>query len=169
VTKQDKYEDLLREVSLHIEDEHDETSVLANVSALLHEAFGWWWVGFYCVREGADGAGEQLFLGPFQGPAACYRIARGRGVCGTAWAEGRTVRVPDVHAFPGHIACSSESRSEIVVPLTDADGRVRAVLDIDSRLADDFDEVDEQSLERLALLVSHHLYGRAAVAADSSR
>lgn len=152
----ERYEALLREVALHIEGEHDETSVLANVSALLSAASGWWWVGFYCVRSG-DG-GDELHLGPFQGPAACYRIARGRGVCGTAWAERRTLVVPDVHAFPGHIACSAESRSEVVVPLVDAEGRVRAVLDIDSRRPDDFSPADRDGLERLAALVARQLY-----------
>lgn len=176
MTKTATYKALLEEVGLHIEGEHDETAVLANVSALLHAALGRWWTGFYRVQalegiaaaEGgrtADDAGEQpgeqLVLGPFQGPAACYRIAKGRGVCGTAWAERRTLLVPDVHQFPGHIACSAASRSEIVVPLADGEGRVRAVLDIDSSRIDDFDETDRHGLEQLARLVARHLYGGA--------
>ena len=115
---------------------------MANVCAALQTEFGWWWTGFYLVR------GQELVLGPFQGPVACYRIPYGRGVCGTAWKRRETVIVPDVEQFPGHIACSSLSRSEIVVPLFDAKGDVCAVLDIDSKELATFDETDRQYLEQ---------------------
>lgn len=124
-------------------DERDLIAAMANFSALLKEAFGWHWVGFYRV------VGAELVLGPFQGPAACVRIAFGKGVCGTAWTEERTVVVPDVERFPGHIACSPLTRSEIVVPIRDRDGRVAAVLDIDSILPDEFDDTDARALEAL--------------------
>ena len=119
---------------------------MANVAALLHQEMGFWWTGFYRV------VGEELVLGPFQGPVACTRIACGRGVCGTAWREGRTIIVPDVELFPGHIACSSESRSEIVVPLFKNDVIV-GVLDIDSRQLGTFDETDRRYLEPIAAMV----------------
>ena len=119
---------------------------MANVAALLHQEMGFWWTGFYRVQ------GEELVLGPFQGPVACTRIAYGRGVCGTAWREGRTIIVPDVELFPGHIACSSESRSEIVVPLFKNDVIV-GVLDIDSRQLVTFDETDRRYLEPIAAMV----------------
>ena len=120
---------------------------MANVAALLHSEFNFWWTGFYRVVN------DELLLGPFQGPLACVHIGYGRGVCGTAWKEQQTQVVPDVELFPGHIACSSESRSEIVVPMFDADGNVTAVLDIDSRDLATFDEVDRQYLERLVALM----------------
>ena len=120
---------------------------MANVAALLHSEFGFWWTGFYRVVK------DELLLGPFQGPLACVHIGYGRGVCGTAWKERRTQVVPDVEQFPGHIACSSESRSEIVVPMFDADGNVTAVLDIDSRDLATFDQVDQCYLERLVALM----------------
>ena len=120
---------------------------MANVAALLHSEFGFWWTGFYRVVN------DELLLGPFQGPLACVHIGYGRGVCGTAWKERRTQVVPDVEQFPGHIACSSESRSEIVVPMFDADGNVTAVLDIDSRDLATFDQVDQCYLERLVALM----------------
>ena len=125
--------------------------MLANASAALKEAFGFFWVGFYLVQNNA------LILGPFQGSVACYSIRKGRGVCGTAWAEGRTVVVPDVDQFPGHIACSSLSRSEIVVPLI-ANGEVKGVLDIDSDRLDDFDETDKKYLEETVRLLVSELY-----------
>ena len=121
-----------------------------NAAALLHETMGWWWTGFYLVKDG------ELQLGPFQGPIACYRIKRGRGVCGTAWDEDRTLVVPDVEQFPGHIACSSESRSEIVVPLHDSEGNVTGVLDIDSKELATFDDVDARWLEEIARVISRH-------------
>ena len=124
-------------------DERDLIAAMANFSALLKEAFGWHWVGFYRVQ------GAELVLGPFQGPVACVRIGFGKGVCGTAWQEERTLIVPDVDKFPGHIACSPHSRSEIVVPCLDRDGRVAAVLDIDSSALDDFGAVDAHALESL--------------------
>lgn len=125
-----------------IEGETDIVSTLANTSAALHDAFGFFWVGFYLVHDA-----EWLHLGPFQGPVACTRIRRGRGVCGTAWAEDRTIVVPDVEQFPGHIACSSLSRSEIVVPVHNKAGAVIAVLDIDSTRLDAFSEEDARDLE----------------------
>ena len=120
---------------------------MANVAACLWETFRFWWVGFYRVKEG------MLILGPFQGPLACTRIRKGRGVCGTAWAEARTIVVPDVEQFPGHIACSSASRSEIVVPIM-RDGEVVGVLDVDSERLNAFDETDALWLERVAALIA---------------
>lgn len=131
-----------------IEGETNPVSVMANIAAALHEAFGWWWTGFYTVSD------NQLELGPFQGPVACYRIKRGRGVCGTAWDRNETVIVPDVEQFPGHIACSSLSRSEIVVPMHDNEGNVVAVLDIDSKDLSTFDETDQQYLEEIVKAIS---------------
>ena len=128
----------------------DETNLIANLSnlsSLIHFTFNFWWTGFYFVD------GQQLVLGPFQGPLACTRIPYGKGVCGTAWKEGRTIVVPDVEQFPGHIACSSESRSEIVVPVRDASGTVWAVLDIDSRELGTFDDTDRRYLEQLVGLL----------------
>lgn len=122
---------------------------LANTAAALRQAFGFFWVGFYLVE------GDQLVLGPFQGEIACTRIARGRGVCGASWQTGQTLVVPDVEAFPGHIACSSSSRSEIVVPLKDAEGEIMGVLDIDSDQLSDFsEEVDRPALEEIAELLA---------------
>lgn len=121
---------------------------LANFCAALRQAFGFFWVGFYLVE------GEELILGPFQGDIACTRIRRGRGVCGTAWAEDKTLVVADVDAFPGHIACSSSSRSEIVVPVHDASGTVVAVLDIDSSVLADFSALDAEALERYVQLLT---------------
>ena len=144
--KQARYERLLPQVKALCEGEEDMIAKMANVSALLHAEFGFWWTGFYRV------VGDELLLGPFQGPLACVHIGYGRGVCGTAWKERRTVVVPDVELFPGHIACSSESRSEIVVPLFRG-GEVTAVLDIDSRELATFDEVDARCLERLVALL----------------
>ncbi len=117
-------------------------SNLSNVSALLHEKLGVWWVGFYLVKD------NDLYLGPFQGPTACIRIPKGKGVCGTSWNEARTIVVPDVHKFPGHIACSDKSNSEIVVPLFE-NGVVWGVLDIDSTNFDAFDEIDSRELEKI--------------------
>ncbi len=145
-TKAERYTTLLPQIEALLEDETDNVARMANVAACLWETFRFWWVGFYRV------VGDELVLGPFQGPLACMRIRRGRGVCGTAWAEGRTIVVPDVEQFPGHIACSSASRSEIVVPIF-KDGKVVAVLDIDSEHLATFNEVDQQWLERLCALL----------------
>ncbi len=144
--KEDKYTLLLEQVRALLAGEPDRIARMANLSALLHLEMGFWWTGFYRV------CGEELVLGPFQGPVACYRIKKGRGVCGTAWGEKRTVVVPDVDAFPGHIACSSESRSEIVVPMWN-EGNIVAVLDIDSRELAHFDEIDRQFLEKMVAYI----------------
>lgn len=142
-TKEDKYHILLPQIKGLIAGEEDLIANLANVSAVLKETFGFFWVGFYLVK------GEELILGPFQGPVACTRIRKGRGVCGTAWAKAETLIVPDVDAFPGHIACSSLSRSEIVVPLLRPDGEVWGVLDVDSEKLNSFDATDMRFLEEL--------------------
>lgn len=151
ITAKDKvgiYAQILPQIEAVVSAESDMVANMANVSAILKEAFGFWWVGFYIVKERVDG-GQELVLGPFQGPLACARIKKGRGVCGTAWAEKSTVIVPDVEQFPGHIACSSLSRSEIVVPVFDASGDVMAVLDIDSEHLSTFDVVDKEWLEKM--------------------
>ncbi len=137
------YENLLPQIKSLVEGETDLIANMANVSACLKDTFNFWWVGFYRVE------GEELVLGPFQGPLACTRIRKGKGVCGTAWQEAKTMIVPDVDAFPGHIACSSLSRSEIVVPIV-KDGKVTAVLDIDSEKLATFDQTDQKYLEQLA-------------------
>ncbi|WP_339698618.1 GAF domain-containing protein [Algoriphagus aquimarinus] len=141
-TKAEKYEAILPQIEALITGEPDLYANLANISAALKEAFDFFWVGFYLAKE------NQLVLGPFQGPIACTRISMGKGVCGTAWQEGKTVLVPDVDAFPGHIACSSASKSEIVVPVFKG-GLVAMVLDVDSDQLDDFDGVDQEYLEKL--------------------
>ena len=141
-SKEEQYLSLLPQVRSLIEGEVDLVANLANVAAALKEAFDFFWVGFYLVKQ------DQLVLGPFQGPVACTRIRKGKGVCGTAWQEGATLLVPDVEVFPGHIACSSLSRSEIVVPLI-KDGEVWGVLDIDSDLLTFFDETDRKYLEEM--------------------
>ncbi|MBR5476489.1 MAG: GAF domain-containing protein [Bacteroidaceae bacterium] len=145
--KEEKYALLYAQIKSVVSCEDVIIANMANVAAMIHHTFGFWWTGFYRVE------GDILLLGPFQGPLACTRISRGRGVCGTAWLERRTIVVPDVEAFPGHIACSSASRSEIVVPLFAADGAVRAVLDIDSEHLAMFDAVDELWLERIVKLL----------------
>jgi L-methionine (R)-S-oxide reductase len=145
--KAGRYTELHPQIEALTTGETDRTANLANLAAALRQAFGFFWVGFYLVQ------GEQLVLGPFQGPIACTRIRRGRGVCGTSWAEARTVLVPDVEAFPGHIACSSDSKSEIVVPIF-KNGEVVAVLDVDSDQLNDFDHDDQVALERLMTLAS---------------
>lgn len=145
------YQLLVKQVESLTKGEHNPTGQLANAAALLHETMGWWWTGFYLVRD------EELQLGPFQGPVACYRIKRGRGVCGTAWQEGRTIVVPDVEQFPGHIACSSLSRSEIVVPLHDTSGNVIGVLDIDSKELGTFDDIDARWLEEIARVIEENV------------
>jgi len=144
LTKAQRYDQFLADYRLLIQGETEVVSTLANTAAALREAFGFFWVGFYLVKD------EQwLSLGPFQGSVACTRIRRGRGVCGTAWSEARTLVVPDVDTFPGHIACSSLSRSEIVVPLMDDQSTVQGVLDIDSDQLCAFDAEDQKGLERV--------------------
>lgn len=162
-TKEEKYRALMPQLAAVVADEPDLIANMANIASMLHETFGFWWTGFYRVAPAVGATlqramrnGEpmdELVLGPFQGPMACVRIRRGRGVCGTAWAEGRTIIVPDVDAFPGHIACSSASRSEIVVPLL-RDGEVVAVLDIDSEHLNTFDETDKNFLEQVAEMLA---------------
>ena len=149
--KEEKYQHFLPDWELLINGETDEIAVLANTSAALREAFGFFWTGFYLVKD------EQLVLGPFQGDVACYRIRKGRGVCGTAWAEAKTQVVPDVEQFPGHIACSSLSKSEIVVPMI-ANGEVLGVLDIDSDKLATFDETDRIYLEKLVDVLIKTIY-----------
>ena len=141
-SKTDQYQSLLPQIRALTEGESDRVANLANVVAALKEQFGWLWVGFYLVKGG------ELVVGPFQGPVACTRISKGRGVCGASWEEARTLIVPDVEAFPGHIACSSLSRSEIVVPVF-YQGEVVGVLDVDSAEGNDFDEEDRRWLEEL--------------------
>lgn len=150
--KEEKYDLIYRQIASLIEGEDEEMSVLANVAALLHEAMGFWWTGFYMVRN------EELRLAPFQGPVACMHIKYGKGVCGTAWKEQKTQVVRDVEEFPGHIACSSLSRSEIVVPIYNKSGEVVGVLDIDSKEIGTFDETDRIWLEKISDLLTQHLY-----------
>lgn len=145
-TKQERYEALLPQIKAVIEDENDLIANMANVAAMLHETFGFWWTGFYRV------VGEELVLGPFQGPMACTRIKKGRGVCGTAWQQEETQVVPDVDKFPGHIACSSLSRSEIVVPVRQGEDII-AVLDIDSAELNTFDHTDRHYLEEIVSML----------------
>ncbi|MEO7487312.1 MAG: GAF domain-containing protein [Ferruginibacter sp.] len=144
-TKAEIYESIIPQIAALIDGEQDIIANLANISAALKEQFGWLWVGFYLVKN------DELVLGPFQGPVACTRIRKGRGVCGTAWQIGQTLIVPDVQKFPGHIACSSLSRSEIVVPIIYND-KVMGVLDADGKSIDLFDETDKKYLEEV---VSH--------------
>ena len=145
--KKEVYSLLLKQVQELLEGETDRIANLANTAAVIHAAFGFWWTGFYLVQ------GRELVLGPFQGPVACTRIPYGRGVCGAAWQQGKTVVVPDVEEFPGHIACSSASRSEIVVPVIKGKDVV-AVLDIDSRELATFDARDAAGLEAIAALLA---------------
>ena len=142
MTKEEMYQSILPQLEALLEGETDLIAKMANVAAVLHQTFGFWWTGFYRV------AGEELVLGPFQGPVACMHIPFGRGVCGTAWQRQETVIVPDVHAFAGHIACSSASKSEIVVPVFH-NGTVIAVLDIDSAEYNTFDDTDKRYLEQI--------------------
>ena len=147
MSKEAQYDLILRQITALVEGETDMVAKMANVAAVLHGSFGFWWTGFYRV------AGEELILGPFQGPVACVHIPFGKGVCGTAWKRNESVVVPDVEAFPGHIACSSASRSEIVVPVHGPDGAVTAVLDIDSDRLATFDETDRIWLEKVVTLL----------------
>jgi len=145
-TKAEQYEALLPQVRALLEGEPDLTANMANMVAALKEQFGWFWVGFYLVKK------DELVLAPFQGPVACTRISKGRGVCGSSWQQAKTLIVPDVEKFPGHIACSSLSRSEIVVPVI-RNGNVQAVLDVDSSSYDQFDITDQRYLEELVALL----------------
>ena len=145
-TKEEQYEALIPQIKGLLEGETDLVANLANVAAALKEQFGWFWVGFYLVKE------NELVLGPFQGPVACTRIKKGRGVCGSSWQQEATLIVPDVEKFPGHIACSSLSKSEIVVPLKQ-DDVVRGVLDVDSDALDQFDVSDQRYLEQIVSLI----------------
>ena len=152
--KIEKYTLLCEQIKALIEGETDVVAVMANVVAVIHETMGFWWTGFYCVKSKAGGEGTELVLGPFQGPVACMHIAFGRGVCGTSWARRETVVVPDVEQFPGHIACSSLSRSEIVVPVFSKAHEVVAVLDIDSKDLATFDNIVRQYLEAVCSLIT---------------
>ena len=144
--KIEKYKLLYEQVKALIQTEKDEIANMSNIAAIIHETFKFWWTGFYRVIN------NELVLGPFQGPVACTRIGYGKGVCGTAWKEGKTIVVDDVHEFPGHIACSSASKSEIVVPIF-KDNQVVAVLDIDSEKFATFDNIDKEWLEKIINLV----------------
>lgn len=144
--KAEQYTSLLPQIKGLLDGETDLVANMANVAAALKEQFGWLWVGFYLVKE------DELVLGPFQGPVACTRIRKNRGVCGSSWAQARTLIVPDVEAFPGHIACSSLSKSEIVVPLI-RNGEVTAILDVDSEHLSHFDVTDQQYLEEIVALI----------------
>ena len=150
MSKQEDYKLLLSQVKAMVKDESDAVANMANVAALIQEAFHFWWTGFYRV------IGEQLVLGPFQGPVACTRIGFGKGVCGTSWKDKKTIVVEDVELFPGHIACSSESRSEIVVPLFKGE-EVIGVLDIDSEKLATFDAIDKEWLEQIAKVIASKL------------
>ena len=147
-TKEEQYQNLLPQIKGLLEGEPDLIANLANICGALKEQFGWLWVGFYLVKK------DELVLGPFQGPVACTRISKGRGVCGTSWAEAKTLIVPDVEKFPGHIACSSLSRSEIVIPLVN-NNEVWGVLDVDSSEHDEFDSTDQKYLEAIIALVKN--------------
>jgi L-methionine (R)-S-oxide reductase len=144
--KAEQYESIISQITGLLDGESDIIANLANISAALREQFNWWWVGFYLVKDG------ELVLGPFQGPVACTRIKKGRGVCGASWSEAKTLVVPDVEVFPGHIACSSFSKSEIVVPVLH-NGKVVGVLDVDSEQLAHFDETDQVNLERIVKLI----------------
>jgi len=147
--KIEMYQSLIPQIAALIEGEQDLTANLANVAAALKQQFNWWWVGFYLVKN------NELVLGPFQGPVACTRIKKGRGVCGTAWQEGKTINVPDVEKFPGHIACSSLSKSEIVIPVFSAQ-EVVGVLDVDSEVYNFFDATDERYLKEIVDILKIH-------------
>jgi GAF domain-containing protein len=147
-SKKEQYESLIPQIEGLLYGENNLVANLANISAALKEQFNWWWVGFYWVQE------DELVLGPFQGPVACTRIKKGRGVCGGAWEQGKTLLVEDVEKFPGHIACSSASKSEIVVPVYH-NGKIVGVLDVDSELLAHFDETDQLYLEKIVGLIPH--------------
>jgi GAF domain-containing protein len=146
--KEEQYKLLVSQIASLVDGEKDMIAIMSNVAAAIHHTMGFWWTGFYRV------IGDNLVLGPFQGPVACMRIPFGKGVCGAAWQRAETVVVPDVEQFPGHIACSSESKSEIVVPVFGSDGKVMAVLDIDSERLATFDDIDRKYLEAIRKLIS---------------
>jgi len=146
--KEKQYRLLVSQVASLVDGEKDVIAVMSNVAAAIHQTMGFWWTGFYRVID------NELVLGPFQGPVACMHIPYGKGVCGTAWQRAETIVVPDVEQFPGHIACSSESRSEIVVPVFDHDGKVMAVLDIDSEHLATFDDIDRKYLEDICRYIT---------------
>ena len=154
MSKIESYKLLVEQIKALIEGERDEVAVMANMAAVIHEAMGFWWTGFYRVMLKAGSDEKELVLGPFQGPVACMHIPFGRGVCGTAWERCQTIVVPDVEQFPGHIACSSLSRSEIVVPVISQTDEVVAVLDIDSKELSTFDDTDCQYLEAVCSLIA---------------
>jgi GAF domain-containing protein len=151
-TKEEQYKELIPQIKGLLTGEPDLTANLGNICAALKEQFGWLWVGFYWVKHSSP-AQEELVLAPFQGPVACTRIRKGKGVCGTSWAQAKTLIVPDVEQFPGHIACSSLSKSEIVVPVI-KNNEVVAVLDVDSSALNEFDETDKLYLEQIVTLIS---------------
>jgi GAF domain-containing protein len=150
--KNDQYRSLIPQISALLSGETDEIANMANVCAALKEQFNFFWVGFYMVKH------DELVLGPFQGPVACSRIQKGKGVCGSSWNQEKILIVPDVDAFPGHIACSSHSKSEIVIPIRDAKNEVCAVLDVDSEHLNYFDQRDLDGLQRICVLLENHLY-----------
>ena len=149
-TKEEKYQELIPQIEALISVESDLVANLSNIAAALKQAMNFFWVGFYIVKE------DELVLGPFQGPIACTRIRKGKGVCGTSWEKAETILVPNVDEFPGHIACSSDSKSEIVLPAF-KDENVALILDVDSNKLDDFDEVDHTHLERLMRIIENIL------------
>ena len=144
-SKSEKYEQLIPQILALVKGESNRVAILATVSAVLHEAFDFFWTGFYLVE------GSELIVGPFQGPVACLRIQKGKGVCGSAWENEQSIIVPDVNKYPGHIACSALSQSEIVIPMISDSGKVLGVLDIDSTELDAFDDVDRNNLEKLCI------------------
>lgn len=146
-SKREKYQSLLPQIKALLNGEPDIIANMANFSAALKQSFNFFWVGFYRVIC------NELVLGPFQGPIACTRIRLGRGVCGTAWKEQKTIIVPDVNLFPGHIACNAASKSEIVIPIKDNEGNIIGVLDIDSDSPNSFDEIDAHYLEEMLLFL----------------
>ncbi len=148
VSREEKYIALWPQLQALVEGESDYVANLANISAALHQTFSFFWVGFYLVRD------EELVLGPFQGPIACTRIAFGKGVCGTAWKNLAPILVPNVEEFPGHIACSSQSKSEVVIPIQDENGAVVGVLDVDSNVLNDFTEMDVEHLRKVSQLAA---------------
>ena len=154
MSKAETYELLTEQIRALTEGESDVVAIMANVAAAIHETMGFWWTGFYRVKSKTGSDDKELVLGPFQGPVACMHIPFGRGVCGTAWERRETIIVPDVEQFPGHIACSSLSRSEIVVPVFSSSGDVVAVLDIDSKELNTFDDTDRQYLESICSLLA---------------
>jgi L-methionine (R)-S-oxide reductase len=156
-TKEEQYQSLLPQIAALLEGEPDLIANLANITGALKEQFNWLWVGFYLVKpsfaKALEGENDELVLGPFQGPVACTRIKKGKGVCGASWAKAETLIVPDVEKFPGHIACSSLSRSEIVIPII-KNNQVLAVLDVDSVELNDFNDIDKKYLEQVVDLIT---------------